>query len=94
MKRLIPFISLVLFTFHLFGQLTGPKAIPGDFETIEAAVAALNSQGAGFGGVTLIDRAMRLTSNRPFGKPFRRFSLDWGCVLCGPHNTQTPTRSG
>jgi hypothetical protein len=35
-----------------FGQLTGTKTIPGDYATIEAAVAALNAQGVGAGGVT------------------------------------------
>jgi hypothetical protein len=33
------------------GQVSGPNTIPGDFPTIEAAIAALNSQGAGPGGV-------------------------------------------
>src|SRR5687767_15721763 len=33
-------------------QLSGPKSIPGDYPTIEAAVADLNTQGVGAGGVT------------------------------------------
>ena len=33
-------------------QLSGAKAIPGDYATIEAAIADLNAQGVGAGGVT------------------------------------------
>lgn len=35
-----------------FAQLSGPKAIPGDYPTVEAAIADLNTQGVGEGGVT------------------------------------------
>jgi len=35
-----------------FGQLSGIKNIPGDYASIAAAVAALNSSGVGTGGVT------------------------------------------
>ncbi len=52
MKKLLLFI-FALFLMQLgFGQLTGTKTIPGDYATIEAAIAALNSQGVGAGGVT------------------------------------------
>ena len=33
-------------------QLAGPKAIPGDYATVAAAITALNAQGVGAGGVT------------------------------------------
>ncbi|GAA4037145.1 hypothetical protein GCM10022409_22600 [Hymenobacter glaciei] len=33
-------------------QLSGPKAIPGDYATVAAAISALNAQGVGAGGVT------------------------------------------
>ena len=33
-------------------QLTGTKAIPGDYATVAAAITALNAQGVGTGGVT------------------------------------------
>lgn len=33
-------------------QLTGTKTIPGDYATIQAAIADLNTQGVGLGGVT------------------------------------------
>ena len=33
-------------------QLTGAKAIPGDYATIALAVTDLNTQGVGAGGVT------------------------------------------
>lgn len=35
-----------------FSQLTGTKTIPGNYPTVAAAIAALNSSGAGPGGVT------------------------------------------
>ncbi|MBK7683916.1 MAG: hypothetical protein IPJ26_16270 [Bacteroidetes bacterium] len=35
-----------------FAQLTGSKFIPGDYLTVTAAVADLNAQGVGAGGVT------------------------------------------
>jgi hypothetical protein len=35
-----------------FAQLNGVKSIPGDYPTVAAAIAALNAQGAGTGGVT------------------------------------------
>ena len=46
------FTIAVMFTGTMFGQLTGIKNIPGDYATITAAVAALNTQGVGAGGVT------------------------------------------
>jgi hypothetical protein len=46
-------IFLFLFSFQdSFAQLTGTKTIPGDYATIAAAVADLNTQGVGAGGVT------------------------------------------
>jgi hypothetical protein len=47
-------IAIILLFFHttIFAQLSGIKTIPGDYPTIEAAIAALNSQGVGTGGVT------------------------------------------
>ncbi|HQI42362.1 MAG TPA: hypothetical protein PK665_14810, partial [Ignavibacteriaceae bacterium] len=36
----------------VFAQLSGTKSIPGDYATIEAAIADLNIQGAGSAGVT------------------------------------------
>ena len=35
-----------------FAQLTGVKTVPGNYATLAAAIAALNSQGVGSGGVT------------------------------------------
>ncbi len=57
-RNLLRFIStaflLALFMFPQlsFAQLTGTKTIPGDYATISAAVADLNTQGVGPGGVT------------------------------------------
>ena len=46
-------IFLCLFPFFAVAQLTGNKNIPGDYVTLQAAVADLNSQGVGPGGVIL-----------------------------------------
>ncbi len=52
MKR-FTLIVIALIAFGLsYGQLTGIKNIPGDYLTIEAAIAALNTSGVGAGGVT------------------------------------------
>ena len=52
MKKLYTAILFLFITYAGFGQLTGTKTIPGDYATITAAIAALNSQGVGAGGVT------------------------------------------
>lgn len=53
MKKHLLLISAFLVAFQLsFGQLSGTKTIPGDYATIQAAIAALNAQGVGSGGVT------------------------------------------
>ncbi|RYZ24269.1 MAG: PKD domain-containing protein [Chitinophagaceae bacterium] len=46
-------------------QLTGTKAIPGDYATLAAAVTALNTQGVGAGGVTF-DVAAPQTTNAAY----------------------------
>jgi hypothetical protein len=48
------YLVFVLLTMALIGQaqLTGTKTIPGDYATIALAVADLNTQGVGAGGVT------------------------------------------
>lgn len=51
--RLSFFVFLILGTAQFCAaQLTGTKHIPGDYATITAAVAALNTSGVGSGGVT------------------------------------------
>ncbi|HCB63205.1 MAG TPA: hypothetical protein DHV29_01740 [Bacteroidales bacterium] len=52
MKKLLLF-CMALWTFGMsYGQLSGIKAIPGDYATITAAVTDLNTVGVGPGGVT------------------------------------------
>jgi hypothetical protein len=53
MRRIfiLMFIGLVVNQIS-FGQLTGNKSIPGNYPTVAAAIADLNTQGAGPGGVT------------------------------------------
>ncbi len=43
---------MLLLSTTVFGQLTGTKNIPGDYATLTAAIADLNTQGVGAGGVT------------------------------------------
>jgi hypothetical protein len=51
-KSLFTLIIALLFSATSFAQLTGVKNIPGDYPTVAAAIAALNSTGVGPGGVT------------------------------------------
>ena len=50
-KCLLLFISFLAWGYS-YSQLTGIKSIPGDYLTIQAAIAALNTSGVGAGGVT------------------------------------------
>jgi len=43
---------MLLLSTTVFGQLTGIKNIPGDYATLTTAIADLNTQGVGSGGVT------------------------------------------
>jgi len=49
---IISFFVMVVYPGNSFAQLTGTKTIPGDYATIEVAIADLNTQGVGSGGVT------------------------------------------
>lgn len=51
-KRLFTFVALLLLAGAGFAQLTGTKTIPGDYASVAAAISALNTSGAGAGGVT------------------------------------------
>ncbi|MBS1552460.1 MAG: hypothetical protein JST15_10395 [Bacteroidetes bacterium] len=52
-KILIPFVFLIItgISLNVQAQLSGIKTIPGNYPTISAAIADLNSQGVGLGGV-------------------------------------------
>ncbi|HML86236.1 MAG TPA: hypothetical protein PKE52_13860, partial [Bacteroidales bacterium] len=52
MKKVFTFLVALLLASQSWAQLTGLKAIPGDYASLELAVAALNTQGVGSGGVT------------------------------------------
>ncbi len=52
MKKVFTFLVALLFATQSWAQLTGIKTIPGDYASLELAVAALNTQGVGSGGVT------------------------------------------
>ena len=49
---LLIMLLIIGFTSASFAQLTGVKTIPGTYATLAAAIADLNSQGVGSGGVT------------------------------------------
>jgi hypothetical protein len=51
-KCLLALIPVLMFAVIAHAQLTGTKTIPGDYATIELAIADLNLQGVGTGGVT------------------------------------------
>jgi trimeric autotransporter adhesin len=51
-KSIFTLFIVLLFSAGSFAQLTGVKTIPGDYPTVASAIAALNSSGAGTGGVT------------------------------------------
>ncbi len=51
-KAILSFSFALLISAVSFAQLSGNKTIPGDYATIEEAIAALNTSGAGAGGVT------------------------------------------
>ncbi len=57
MKKLFAILmvcfSVLIITGSIYAQpISGTKSIPGDYATIEAAIAALNTNGVGAGGVT------------------------------------------
>jgi hypothetical protein len=51
-RKLISLIISLIIAGTSYGQLTGNKYIPGDYATVAAAIADLNAQGVGEGGVT------------------------------------------
>ncbi len=51
-KTLLTLILMLVIGLTTFAQLTGIKTIPGDYPTLAAAITALNTSGAGSGGVT------------------------------------------
>ncbi|MFZ4520578.1 MAG: hypothetical protein ACOYNC_02665 [Bacteroidales bacterium] len=51
MRNFLLMIIALSITGATFGQLTGAKSIPGDYATIALAIADLNAQGVGAGGV-------------------------------------------
>lgn len=67
MKLLFSFLLLGCFTsLTTLGQLSGVKTIGGDapdYETFEAAIADLNAQGAGQGGLTFLVRSGTYNEN-------------------------------
>jgi hypothetical protein len=52
MRKILFFVLLLCFGNIANAQLTGVKAIPGDYASISAAVTDLNTMGVGAGGVT------------------------------------------
>ena len=52
MKKLSFLVPFLFICYNGFSQLSGTLTIPGSYATITAAIAALNAQGVGSGGVT------------------------------------------
>jgi hypothetical protein len=52
MKKIFLIVVFCITSFVGFSQLTGVKTIPGDYATIALAIADLNLNGVGAGGVT------------------------------------------
>ena len=53
-KQLLFLWVFMLATVYAQAQLTGTKNVPGDYPDIQSAITALNTQGVGSGGVTII----------------------------------------
>jgi hypothetical protein len=51
-KALLTLLLVAIVLKSSFAQLTGIKSVPGDYASLESAIAALNSSGVGTGGVT------------------------------------------
>ena len=51
-KKILFLLTVIVLSTGLKAQLSGPKAIPGDYATIADFVTDLNLQGVGLGGVT------------------------------------------
>jgi len=50
-KSIFTLILALVISAMSFAQLTGTKSIPGDYPSVQAAIAALNTSGVGPGGV-------------------------------------------
>lgn len=50
--HILAVVLMLLSTSNLLAQLTGTRTIPGNYATLTAAIADLNTQGVGTGGVT------------------------------------------
>ena len=53
-KQLLFLWVFMLATVYTHAQLTGTKNVPGDYPDIQTAITALNTQGVGSGGVTIL----------------------------------------
>ncbi len=71
--RVLALVGIILTTAnlnHLQAQLTGVKNIPGDYADLATAIADLNTQGVGAGGVTL-----NLVAGNPQTAPAGGYSI-------------------
>lgn len=51
-KSVLLIVAMAILSLAGLGQISGTKSIPGDYPSLAAAIAALNSSGVGIGGVT------------------------------------------
>jgi hypothetical protein len=72
--------ALTLMSVSASGQLSGAKSIPGDYATLAAAIADLNAQGVGAGGVTF-----NLTASQTAPLGGYVIGGPGSAILSGPH---------
>jgi hypothetical protein len=93
-KAVMLFCFIVLSTSGVKAQLTGTRNIPGDYATLDLAIADLNTQGVGAGGVTI-----NLLAGNPQTAPAGGYTITTAgslvdpIVLTGNGNTITASNT-
>lgn len=102
MKKLLLVVIAILIASTIgYAQLSGTKYIPGDYSTIAAAIADLNTQGVGSGGVTfnvaaghteVLTGRIDLTATGTASDPiiFQKFGTGTNPLLTAYTGTSTP----
>ncbi|MCX7861439.1 MAG: hypothetical protein N2449_00390 [Bacteroidales bacterium] len=102
MKRFLFSTAMLVWVTITYAQLTGIKTIPGDYATIAAAIADLNTQGVGPGGVTFniqagytetITARLNLTATGSPNSPiiFQKFGNGANPLITAYVGTATPS---
>ena len=86
MKNAYALLLVLIVTFSAQAQLTGTKNIPGDYTDLTTAIADLNTQGVGTGGVTF-----NLVAANPQTAPAGGYVIGGtGSVLLSTSSTSNP----